>query len=95
MTKPKSFVCFNASYMNYGYISSRAICAQPPIACDKEIWELIKLKTGKQVQIFYCTYYPTTNTKQTEDGTKQKGLYIKLWDEETKTGPACSISGRK
>jgi len=91
MTKP--FICYNAAYRNYGYLSFQSLCTQPPIACQHETWELVRLKTGKTIQLFYCTL-------SAEKPAKQKGGYIGLSkgkkpNEATSEGLACSLSGRR
>lgn len=89
MTKP--FTCYNLRYMAYGYLSNYALCSQPPVSCPHETNENIKLQTGRQQTIFYCT-------RQVEQTTmERKGIYIGLQLTESVVEPAstCSLSGRK
>lgn len=90
------FICYNASYMEYGFISNHSLCAQPPIQCNHEIGEVVTLRTGMQLQIFYCT-----KSKETTK-SKQKGRYIGITRVEEKLNlitteepSSCSLSGRR
>lgn len=98
----KKFICYNAAYMSYGFISNYALCTQPPMQCDHEVNEVVTLKTGIRLQIYYCA--------KSKDLTKikQKGQYIGITRVEEKTDrmeektdpiteevpTSCSLSGR-
>jgi len=98
----KKFICYNAAYMSYGFISNYALCTQPPMQCDHEVNEVVTLKTGIRLQIYYCAKSKDL-TK-----TKQKGQYIGITRVEEKTDrveektdpvteevpTSCSLSGR-
>ena len=75
----KKFICYNAAYMSYGSISNYALCTQPPMQCDHEVNEVVTLKTGIRLQIYYCAKSKDL-TK-----TKQKGQYISITRVEEKT----------
>ena len=92
----KKFICYNAAYMEYGFISNHALCTQPPMRCDHEIGEVVTLKTGMRIQIFYCV-----KSKELIK-SKQKGQYIGITRVVEKTNPtmieepsSCSLSGRR
>lgn len=92
------FICYNAAYMSYGFISHQSLCIQPPIQCDYETNEVITLKTGMKLQIFYCTKLKEV-TK-----SKQRSQYIGITRVEEKVNQiraeeeiptSCSLSGRR
>ena len=93
----KKFICYNASYMEYGFISNHSLCTQPPMQCNHEIGEVVTLKTGMRLQIFYCA--------KSKDviKPKQTGQYIGITRVAEKTNPtmieeqpsSCSLSGRR
>jgi len=58
MANDKVLVCFEASYMNYGRISHKARCSMAPRNCFHETSEVITLKTGKRIQVYYCPFNP-------------------------------------
>lgn len=55
-------ICRNKRYMNYGYLSPHALCAQPPVCCEHEAHEVVRLQTGKYIQQYYCTFTPPAYT---------------------------------
>ena len=90
------FICYNAAYMSYGFISNHSLCTQPPMQCNHEINEVVTLKTGIRLQVFYCA-----KSKEVTK-TKQKGQYIGITRVEEKLNPTiteepsyCSLSGRR
>src|SRR5574343_509952 len=100
MTKTKPFICYNATYMSYGYISAYSMCTQPPMCCKHEMGETVILKTGVKVKIYYCTKDKNEISKMVP--TKPKGLYVGLVRAESipielndEPPSSCSLSGHR
>jgi hypothetical protein len=87
--------CWEASYLNYNRISHKARCSMAPRNCPHEISEILTLKTGKQKQVWYCTFSPDNEKEKTIDPHKiQPSKYQIGVASETKTATQIKTSCR-